>query len=68
MAYTHRIIWEETLKAGTLKGMEVTKDFPIVNPGSLANQSCLLKIRLDPNTRNARIIENGPKYTQRSWS
>ena len=67
MAYTHRILWEETLTAGTLKGMEVTKDFPIVNPGSLANQNCLLRLRLDPKVRNARIVENGLKYTQRSF-
>ena len=56
MAYTHSITWTETLTKGVLAGIEVDKDFPIVNPLSRANQRVLDRLIADPNCRYARIV------------
>ncbi len=67
MAYTHSIIWIETLTKGALAGMEVDKGFPIVNPASKANQQVLDRLIADPNVRDAQIVEEGARriYSQR---
>ena len=58
MLYTHTVTWTETLTKGVLAGLEVDKDFPIVNPASKANQRVLDRLIDDPNCRDARIISS----------